>query len=56
MRNQFLYSDLKIGLIRKYINSIWFTCFGKKNATVNQEFNEPIEPFVFERLRDDTIK
>lgn len=56
MRNQFLYSDLKIGLIRKYINSIWFTCFGKKNATVTVGFNEPVEPFVFERIRDDTIK
>ena len=56
MRNQFLFSDLKIGLIRKYINSIWFSCFGKRNATVSEGFNEPIEPLVFERLREDTIK
>jgi hypothetical protein len=27
---------LKIGLIRKYINSIWFSCFGKKNAVVTE--------------------
>ncbi len=55
VRNQFLYSDLKIGLIRKYINSIWFACFGKKNAVVTAQFNEPVEPFVFERLKEDTI-
>ena len=56
VRNQYLYSDLKIGLIRKYINSIWFSCFGKKNAVVTEQFNEPLEPAVFERLKDDTIE
>jgi hypothetical protein len=56
VRNEFLYSDLKIGLIRKYINSIWFGCFGKKDAIVTEWFNEPIEPFVFERLKEDTIE
>ena len=50
-----MFSDLKIGLIRKYINSIWFSCFGKQNAVVTENFSEPIEPFVFERLRVDTI-
>ncbi len=47
---------MKIGLIRKYINSIWFACFGKKNAVVSEKFNEPMEPFVFERLKEDTIE
>lgn len=56
VRSQFLFSDLKIGLIRKYINSIWFTCFGKKNAIITKGFHEPIEPFVFERIREDTIE
>lgn len=55
VRNEYLFSDLKIGLIRKYINSIWNSCFGKKNAVVSESFNEPIEPFVFERIRDDTL-
>lgn len=51
-----MFSDMKVSLIRKYINSIWHSCFGKKDASFEDEFNEPIEPFVFERIRDDTIK
>eukprot|EP00347_Sterkiella_histriomuscorum_P000291 403376447 len=56
VRPHFMFSDMKVSLIRKYINSIWYSCFGKKDASFENEFNEPIEPFVFERIRDDTIK
>ena len=31
-------------------------CFGKRNAEVAEGFNEPIDPFVAERIRDDTIE
>ena len=56
LRPQYMFSDMKIAIIRKYINSIWFTCFGKRHASVSESFNEPIEPFVFERIREDSIK
>lgn len=55
MRPQFLFADQKIALIRKYINSIWFICFGKKNGVVTDEFNEPMDVNTFERIRRDTI-
>jgi len=51
-----MFSDMKVSLIRKYISSIWFSCFGKKNASYTENFSEPIEPFVFERIKEDTIK
>ena len=51
-----MFSDMKISLIRKYINSIWYSCFGKKDAITQESFFEPIEPFVFEKIREDTIK
>lgn len=47
---------MKVSLIRKYIDSIWFSCFNKRNASQTESFNEPIEPFVFERIREDTIR
>lgn len=53
VRPKFLFSDMKISLVRKYLNAIWFSCFGKKDATKN--FGEPVDPFVFERVREDQI-
>jgi hypothetical protein len=51
-----MFSDMKISLIRKYIDSIWYTCYGTKKGSVERNFSEPIEPFIFERIRDDSIK
>ena len=56
VRPQLMFSDFKISLIRKYISSIWFSCFGKRNVVAEALFSEPIDPFIFERIRDDTIK
>ena len=54
LRPQYLYSDLKLALARKYIASIWFSCFGAKKAS--SLFQEPVEPLVFERVaEEDTI-
>jgi hypothetical protein len=51
-----LYSDFKIGLIRKYIDSIWFSCFGVKGASARERFYEPTEPYILESLEEDTIR
>ncbi len=56
VRNQYMFSDMKVGVIRKYINQIWFLCFGKRNAEIAEGFNEPIDPFVADRIKDDTIE
>ena len=56
IRSEFLFSDLKIGLIRKYINQIWFFCFNKRNAELTEDFNEPMDPFIAERIKEDTIE
>ena len=53
MRPQYLYSDLKVSLIRKYMPSIWRACFG--NQVPLPELYEPHERAVFERLREDDI-
>ena len=55
VRSEYMFSDMKVSVIRKYSNQIWFLCFGKRNAEVNEGFNEPIDPFVAERIKDDTI-
>lgn len=56
MRPKYLYSDFKIALIRKYIDSIWFSCYGVKDAAAKERFYEPTEPYILESLEEDTIK
>jgi hypothetical protein len=53
VRPQYLYSDLKISMLRKYMPSIWRTCFDStmKPAEVSRKFREPIERVIFEKLR-----
>lgn len=51
VRPQYLYSDLKVSLIRKYMPSIWTACFG----TQLPQLYEPHERAIFERLREDDI-
>lgn len=46
---------MKVSLVRKYISAIWYSCFGKKDASYTENFSEPIDPFIFERIREDTI-
>ena len=48
---QYLYSDMKISLLRKFMPQIWLACFNSKQLTMY----EPIEKVIFERLRDDSI-
>ena len=57
VRPQYLFSDLKVALIRKYMPSIWRTCFDSNlsPAQVNQMFYEPIERTIFEKIRDDFV-
>ena len=49
-----MYSDNRISLIRYHINEIFEKCFRSKNATVSEEFNEPIDPSLFRLLEDDS--
>jgi len=46
----FLFSDLRIGLIRKYMPSIYRACFNKKKsiAEIQSMFFEPLERVIFE--------
>lgn len=55
VRPTYLYSDLKISLLRKYMPSIWRTCFDSsiKPSKVSKMFHEPIERIIFEKLRED---
>lgn len=58
VRPQYLYSDLKISMLRKYMPSIWRTCFDSKlkPQEVSRKFREPIERVIFEKLREDDIE
>lgn len=47
-RPSFLYSDEKIGLVRKYLPAIWRSCFGKEV----EGLYEPLEPSLFQKLED----
>lgn len=57
VRPQYLYSDLKISMLRKYMPSIWRTCIDSKlkPSEVSRKFREPIERVIFEKLREDDI-
>jgi len=48
---------MKISLLRKYMPSIWRTCFNKKmsNESVHAMFQEPMERSVFDKLTEDSI-
>jgi serine/threonine protein kinase len=52
VRPEYLYSDMKVSLIRKYFASIWRTCFGNRPVPV---LYEPVERILFESLRQDNI-
>ena len=57
-RPQYLFSDMKISLLRKYISSIWRTCFDSKlkPIEVSKMFKEPLERIIFDKLREDGIE
>ena len=57
VRPQYLFSDLKISLLRRFMPSIWRSCFDSKVVPrdVLKMFYEPIERQVFEKLRADDI-
>lgn len=48
---------MKISLLRKYMPSIWRSCFDKKmdNKSVLAMFKEPIERSIFDKLTEDGI-
>ena len=52
-RPQFLYSDERISLVRRNIDAVWYSCFGK--FLDDSLFIEPIHSSVFERLREDGL-
>ena len=53
----FLYSDLRISIIRKYMPSIMQTCFDSRLTVEQVEalFFEPMERAIFEKIREDGI-
>lgn len=57
VRPMYLYSDLKLSLLRKYMPSIWRACFNSEltPVQVSKMFREPIERVIFENLREDDI-
>ena len=58
VRPQYLFSDMKISLLRKFMPSIWRACFDSKAKPleVQMMFLEPVEKTIFEKLREDNIE
>lgn len=57
VRPQYLFSDMKIALLRKYMPSIWQTQIDSKLTTlqIQKKFFEPMERTIFDFIRDDAI-
>lgn len=57
VRPQYLFSDMKISLLRKYMPSIWRSCFDRTmdNQSVQALFLEPMERSVFDKLTEDSV-
>ena len=48
---------MKIALLRKYMPSIWKSCFDNKLSTlqIQKKFFEPLERTIFDLIREDNI-
>jgi hypothetical protein len=57
VRPQYLFSDMRISLLRKYMPSIWKSCFQNDISAqdVHSKFFEPLERTIFDKLREDDI-
>lgn len=57
LRSQYLYSDMKISLLRKYIPSVWRCCLDSSMLPkdIHRKFREPIERLVFDKIRQDNM-